>query len=239
MAKSTTQKKSVKKTPVANSSNVNESVSSTTNVEAVEQNEPPVAQVDNNVSDSGSASGEDSDKTTSKSETTDSPSVVFNTKLGAYIAEVQRVQKELKELDKSGRTLLKEYNVVVKQMSRKTKSARSSERAQSGFAMPSLLSDELYEFLGIEKGTKVFRKDVTRQINSYITDNNLRDPDDLRQIKPNAILHKIFRSTDQDEITYFKMQRFLKHHYIKEAHKTPNPTNLNIADAVSTEAVVA
>lgn len=233
-----TQKKSVnKKVSVEDSSNVKE----TTNVEVVHNEQPPVVSppAENNVSDSGSASGEESDKASSpKSESTESPAVVFNSKLSAYIGDVQRVQKELKELDKTGRTLMKEFNVVVKQMSRKTKSARSSERAQSGFAMPSLLSDELYEFLGIEKGTKVFRKDVTRQINTYITDNNLRDANDLRQIKPNAILHKIFRSTPQDEITYFKMQRFLKHHYIKDTTKSSNPANTNDVN-VANETVVA
>jgi len=81
---------------------------------------------------------------------------------------------------------------------------------------PILLSDELYEFLSLPKGIKVPREDVTRMIDEYITTKGLRDETDPRKIRPNNELHKIFNSTDDDDVTYFNLKSYMKHHYIKE-----------------------
>lgn len=148
------------------------------------------------------------------------PANVYQSKLGAYFERVSAVNKELKELVSQGRTLEKEFQQIMKAMSKKSKYVKSNEdRPLSGFAMPSLLSDELYEFLKLEKGTKVPRKDVTRKINDYIKNNGLRDENDKRKIKPNSELHKIFRSSDKDNITYFNLQTYMKHHFIKDTAK--------------------
>lgn len=145
------------------------------------------------------------------------PVTSFVSRLNTYVERVSALHKDMKEMVTEGRGLEKEYASIVKLMSKKTKFAKSNEdRPLSGFAMPSLLSDELYEFLDLEKGTKVPRKDVTRMINTYIKNNELRDEADRRTIRPNAALHKIFRSTDADEISYFNLQKFMKHHFLKE-----------------------
>ena len=145
------------------------------------------------------------------------PANLYHTKLNAYFERVNAMSKEMKELVTLGRSLDKEYQQIMKAMSKKSKYVKSNEeRPLSGFAMPSLLSDELYDFLKLEKGTKVPRKDVTRMINEYIKKNELRDEKDKRNIKPNAELRKIFNSNNDDKITYFNLQSFMKHHFIKE-----------------------
>lgn len=145
------------------------------------------------------------------------PANVYQTKLNAYFERVNVMSKEMKELVALGRTLDKEYQQIMKAMSKKSKYVKSNEeRPLSGFAMPSLLSNELYDFLNLEKGSKVPRKDVTRMMNDYIKKNELRDEKDKRTIKPNKELHKIFNSTDNDKITYFNLQAFMKHHFIKD-----------------------
>tara|TARA_B110000483_G_scaffold182648_1_gene216020 strand:- start:35 stop:640 length:606 start_codon:yes stop_codon:yes gene_type:complete len=146
------------------------------------------------------------------------PATVYQTKLNGYIERVGAVGKEVKELVALGRTIAKEYQQIMKIMSKKSKYVKSNEdRPLSGFAMPSLLSDELYEFLNLEKGVKVPRKDVTRMMNEYIKTNSLRDEEDKRNITPDKKLHKIFNSTDNDKITYFNLQTYMKHHFIKES----------------------
>ena len=147
----------------------------------------------------------------------ETPTTAFSNKLSDYIGRVSVLNKELKDLDKIGKGLEKDYISLVKQFNKKTKVSRNAEdRPLSGFAMPSLLSPELYGFLNIEPGTKVPRKDVTRMINEYIKSNDLRDSNDRRCIKPNAELHKIFKSSDTDKITYFNLQSYMKHHFVKE-----------------------
>lgn len=144
------------------------------------------------------------------------PVTTFVSRLQNYVERISGLHKDMKEMVTEGRGLEKEYASIVKIMSKKTKFVKNSEdRPLSGFAMPSLLSDELYEFLNIEKGTKVPRKDVTKMMNDYIKSNELREEKDKRLIRPNAALHKIFKSTDADEISYFNLQKYMKHHFIK------------------------
>jgi|TARA_B110000259_G_scaffold47274_2_gene55062 chromatin remodeling complex protein RSC6 len=143
------------------------------------------------------------------------PVSVYISKLNNYVDRINTMNKELKELVNVGKTLEKDFGVIVKVLSKKNKFKQNENRPLSGFAMPSLLSDELYEFLKIEKGTKVPRKDVTRKINEYIKENELRDEADKRNIRPNKELHKIFKSDDSNKITYFNLQSYLKHHFVK------------------------
>jgi chromatin remodeling complex protein RSC6 len=166
---------------------------------------------------SESASTEEMTKIEKKGLPPDSPAANFAAKLASYNERCAVAAKEMKNLVSEGRTLEKEFNSIMKAMSRKTKFVKSNEdRPLSGFAMPSLLSDELYEFLSLQKGTKVPRKDVTRMINEYIKTNSLRDEADRRKIRPNKELHKIFNSADGDDITYFNLQTYMKHHFVKD-----------------------
>jgi chromatin remodeling complex protein RSC6 len=162
----------------------------------------------------GSATNED----LGKNDAVENPVTTFHTRLTSYQDRVQNITKTMKELVNEGKTLEKEFNSLMKQMTKKTKMVKSNEdRPLSGFAMPSLLSDEMYEFLNLEKGTKVPRKNVTKMINEYIKDNSLRDESDKRKIRPNKQLHQIFKSSDADQITYFNLQSYMKHHFIKDS----------------------
>lgn len=145
------------------------------------------------------------------------PVKVFGGKMNKYIASLMAMKKDLNDLIMVGKSLEKEFASTAKQLQKKSKTKTGGERRHpSGFAVASLLSDEMYGFLDITKGEKVPRKDVTRMINDYITKNGLRDSADKRIIKPNSNLHKIFNSSDEDKITYFNLQSFIKHHFIKE-----------------------
>jgi chromatin remodeling complex protein RSC6 len=54
---------------------------------------------------------------------------------------------------------------------------------------------------------------VTREINNYVKEKNLKNKHD---IKPDAALKKLLRLTDADNLTYFNLQRYLNTHYVKE-----------------------
>lgn len=157
--------------------------------------------------------------TTAKKEATEedtNPVSVYVSKLNNYVERITTMNKELKDLVNVGKSLEKDFNNIVKVLTKKSKNKSNERRHPSGFAVASVLSEEMYEFLGITKGEKVPRKDVTRMINDYITKNALRDPKDKRIIKPNDELQKIFRNTADQTITYFNLQAFIKHHFIKE-----------------------
>jgi len=89
------------------------------------------------------------------------------------------------------------------------------ERKPSGFLKPMLISDELAMFLGKPLGTEMTRVDVNKELNAYIKDNDLQDKENDRKINPDEKLRKILTLSDGDEVTYFSLQRYLKHHFIK------------------------
>lgn len=146
------------------------------------------------------------------------PVSVYVNKLNNYVERLGAMNKELKEMVNIGKTLEKDFANIVKVLSKKNK--KSSDRPRSGFAMPSLLSNELYEFMEITPGELVNRTDVTRKLNEYIKSNNLRREDNKRYIIPDKLLQKLLRSEPKDEITYFNLQHFMKHHYVKELETT-------------------
>jgi chromatin remodeling complex protein RSC6 len=154
----------------------------------------------------------------SLSSDTENPVTNYINKFSSFVEKISVINKELKELGVVGKNLEKDFNQIIKVMAKnRGKPIKSNDnRPLSGFAMPTYLSDELYNFLNIEKGTKVPRKDVTKMINEYIKTNSLRDEDDRRKIIPNEELHKIFNSEEGQDITYFNLQKYMKHHFIKE-----------------------
>ena len=156
-------------------------------------------------------------------EEANNPVSIYVNKLNNYVERITTMNKELKELVNVGKSLEKDFNNIVKIMTKKNKNKSNGERRHpSGFAVASVLSEEMYEFLNIKKGEKVPRKDVTRMMNDYITKNELRNPDDKRIIIPNEALRKIFNSNETDTITYFNLQSYIKHHFIKESATASN-----------------
>ena len=84
-----------------------------------------------------------------------------------------------------------------------------------GLTAPFLISDELAEFLGKTIGTKMARTVVSKEINAYITTHRLQDPINRRKINPDEKLRKLLRITEEDELTYFNLFKYLKHHFIE------------------------
>lgn len=130
--------------------------------------------------------------------------------LQTRIADLAIIQKDLASIMKP---LIKEVAKLAKSSTKKTRTRRNP----SGFAKPAAISDELCEFLELPKGTEMPRTNVTRLINAYVKKNNLQDPEDKRRIKPDDKLRQVTRVTDTDVLTYFNMQRFIKHHFVKNA----------------------
>jgi chromatin remodeling complex protein RSC6 len=93
------------------------------------------------------------------------------------------------------------------------------ERKPSGFLKPMLISDELAMFLGKPLGTEMTRVDVNKELIAYIKDNDLQDKENSRKINPkinpDEKLSNLLRLKEDDELTYFNLQRYLKHHFIK------------------------
>jgi len=91
----------------------------------------------------------------------------------------------------------------------------SYERRPSGFVKPTLISNELAEFLGKSIGTEMPRTEVSKEINAYIEAHGLQDRHNGRIINPDERLRKLLRLSEGDQLTYFNLQKYMKHHFIK------------------------
>lgn len=117
-------------------------------------------------------------------------------------------------------TEIKELVALVKvlQKTKGTRKARkdssNTKRTPSGFAKPTLLSDDLCDFLALPRGSALARTEVTRVINKYVKDNKLQDPNDKRTILLDAKLGKLITLKSGEKLTYFNLQTFIKHHFL-------------------------
>ena len=85
----------------------------------------------------------------------------------------------------------------------------------SGFTKPTLISSELALFLGQPEGTKLLRTDVAIYINAYVKDRHLHNPMNGREILPDETLIKLLKIPEGDQLTYFNLQKYLRHHFVR------------------------
>ena len=122
--------------------------------------------------------------------------------------------KYLRAVNKKVTTLKSDCNRVMKQKQR----TKRQNNNNSGFLKPVAISDAMAGFTGWNPDDLRSRVDVTKYICSYIKQHNLQNPDDRREIRPDAKLAKLLNydaKTAKDPLKYWSMQTYLKHHFKK------------------------
>ena len=79
--------------------------------------------------------------------------------------------------------------------------------------VPGDVSDELKTFFDLDKDEKIARTEVTKKITGYCNSNNLQNQKDKRIILPDKKLKKLLRLKDNEELTYFNLQKYMKIHF--------------------------
>lgn len=143
--------------------------------------------------------------------------VVEQDRFATVLEKLQSFSNELKEVIATVKVLQKENVKMVKITTKKSakKSGNVGNRTLSGFAKPSLLSDELCKFMEVPVGTSLARTEVTRKIHEYIRSQKLHDPSDKRIIQPDEKLKGILNLEADDKLTYFNLQKYMKHQFPK------------------------
>ena len=141
----------------------------------------------------------------------------LSTKLTDFSSKIQQVTAILSSMRSDYKVLEKSVSRELKNASKakRSKKAANPNRQPSGFVKPSVISEELIKFLGKEAGTMMSRVEVSKEINSYITANQLKDKVSGRQINPDAKLAKLLKVGKDEVLTYFNLQKYLKIHFIK------------------------
>lgn len=138
-------------------------------------------------------------------------------KLGDYNAKLQQLTALLSTLKSDFKTLEKTVTRELKiaQKSSQKKRKVSANRQPSGFVKPTRISDELATFLGKDIGSEMARTEVSKEINLYIRSKSLQDKQNGRKIHPDPALTKLLNIGKGEELTYFNLQRYMKHHFLK------------------------
>ena len=134
---------------------------------------------------------------------------VLNT-LSTFRQSITALQTQIRGLE---RTVRKEMKTLHKEAA---KNRNKGNRKPSGFAKPAKVSDELCTFMGKDSGTEIARTEVTQYLIQYIKTNSLQFEDNKKIIIPDAILKNLLGVKDEEEVTYFNLQRLMNKHFIKK-----------------------
>ena len=135
----------------------------------------------------------------------------------------------LKDIQSSLKPVLKEHDKLRKIVERIQKKRDNARKSPSGFAKPNKISDELCDFIGVPHGTEKSRTDITRYINAYVKEHNLNKPSNRRVILPDEKLKKILKINNDEEVTFFILQRLISHHFPSLAAKNAAATAAAVA----------
>ena len=133
----------------------------------------------------------------------------------------------IRESDSKGVIGLKYFKTLTRQVrqlrtdvSKNVKVRKQTNRENSktsGFMKPVSVSKEISSFAGWKENELHSRVDVTKFICAYIKDNNLQNPSDRRQIKPDKKLRTLLKLSDKEKepLTYYSLQRYIQPHFTK------------------------
>lgn len=143
------------------------------------------------------------------------------------LAQLSSIRTQLTAVTSQTRTLAKrsEREVRAALKAGRKRPRKSGNRAPSGFVKPTLISEELANFLKKPNGTEMARTQVTREINKYIVEHKLQDPANGRKILADSKLRKLLKITKEDELTYFNLQKYMSPHFAKSGKPFPQSSS--------------
>ena len=130
--------------------------------------------------------------------------------LTGFRQQITMLQNHIRGLEKN---VKKQMRVLHREAK---KNRNKGNRKPSGFAVPTLISPELCDFMKRPHGSEVARTEVTQYIINYIKENNLQFPQNRKVIKPDKSLKTLLAVPAKEEVTYFNLQRFMNRHFVKK-----------------------
>ena len=124
----------------------------------------------------------------------------------------------LESLETAIKSLHKEMR-KIRQLLEDPSGEKAKKRSENNsFKRPLKISEKLRLFLKLAPGETISRSEVTKCINKYATENNLKDG---QKIKLDDNLRDLLQPPAGVDITYLNIQRYMKDHYIKDEPVTP------------------
>ena len=93
------------------------------------------------------------------------------------IEAISNMDKEFKAIKTLVKLVIKENDKKEKILKKERDRKEKARLSPSGFAKPTDISTEMCDFLEIAHGTLMSRTEVTKNINTYVSKHNLKDPE--------------------------------------------------------------
>jgi chromatin remodeling complex protein RSC6 len=146
--------------------------------------------------------------------------------IGKFKIQMTELQNQIRHLERNTKRKMKTLQKQV------AKHKKRKKKEPSGFAKPSVVSDELCAFMNKPTGTKMARTEVTRYIIAYIKTNGLQDTANKKHINPDESLANLLglnvnsdcdvddndnedKVVDNKEaLTFFNLQKHMNKHFV-------------------------
>lgn len=132
----------------------------------------------------------------------------------SLLENISAIKIQLTELQNNIRFVERQTSKQIKRLDKQlNKRIPKQKKKPSGFAKPSIISNELCEFLEKPSGTQIARTEVTQHLISYIKKHNLQNDENKRVIQPDEKLQKLLKVSTEDKVTYFNIQKYMNPHF--------------------------
>ena len=149
--------------------------------------------------------------------------------LDAEIAKQEDFVKSIRLTISSLKNIKKEYTKEIKALEKeankkKKKDPNAAKRVNNGFSKPGPISEDLAKFMGKPKDFEISRTDVTKYITKYVKEFELTLPNNGRIFTFESKNHRseakklkdLLKPNNDDEVTWFNLQKYLAPHYPKK-----------------------
>ena len=113
------------------------------------------------------------------------------------------------------------HNLIVRYAKRllkdtnKMEAKHARQESGKGFRRPCKISGDMCEFMNVPEGSMSSRVEVNQYIHDYIKQHGLVDENNGQCINPDDKLRAILSDQARDnKITYFSLQKYIKHHFV-------------------------
>jgi upstream activation factor subunit UAF30 len=121
----------------------------------------------------------------------------------------------------------------IRQLLEDPNGEKAKKRSENNsFNRPLKISEKLRSFLNLGPNDTISRSDVTKRINQYATEHNLKDG---QKIKMDDKLNDLLQPPEGIAITYLNIQRYMKNHYIKDEPAKIPETPVQVSEAPVTK----
>jgi upstream activation factor subunit UAF30 len=128
---------------------------------------------------------------------------------------IESVLEEITALRSDIKSLSKIVRKIKAKQDDPTGEKAASRAKNNGFNRKQAISEKLRIFLELPEGELVSRSTVTRAINSYVTENNLKHPENGRILMLDDKLKNLLQPPADVQITFLNLQKYLSPHYTR------------------------